>query len=110
MKSVIKCLSLVKIVGKIEPVEKKILSVADLVPIKEVEKDHETGATPNKRVLRINREDDMLPSMYARPGTALNFTSIPENSFPEGSSASEITRHSLDSSYTLERMLSQWDK
>lgn len=109
MAVIITCLSLGKIVDKIEPAEKKILSVADLVP-NAVEQDHETGATPSKRVLRINREDDMLPSMHARPGTALNFTAIPENSFPEGSSASEITRYSLDSSYTLERMLSQWDK
>ena len=91
---------------KIQPAEKKIGSVADLVPSELKEK--EPDVKKMKRVPRSNLEDDLLPSMHARPGTALNFTSIPENPYPEGSTSSEITRYSIDTSHVLRQMLLQW--
>lgn len=52
----------------------------------------------------------MLPSMNARPGTALNFTPFPATSFPKGSTTADITRYSLDTSHILRQMLLHWEK
>lgn len=98
---------LVEIVEKIQPKDAKISSVADMIPGEETK---EPEQLRTKRALRKSLEDQMLPSMQPRPGTALNFTPIPEVSYPEGSSAAEITRYSIDTSYSLGTMLSQWQK
>ncbi|XP_069115860.1 protein AAR2 homolog [Argopecten irradians] len=46
--------------------------------------------------------EDRLPNMTTTPGTSLRFSVIPKNKYPPGSSPAEITKHSMDSSYTLE--------
>nr|CAG4634981.1 EOG090X0AVR [Alona affinis] len=99
----------VEIVEKIQPSEKKIGSVADLVP-SEVKGEESSEKKRNTRVLRSNPEDALLPPMHARPGTSLNFTSFPESSFPQGSTISEITRYSIDTSHVLRQMLLQWQE
>ncbi|KAL3279179.1 hypothetical protein HHI36_016692 [Cryptolaemus montrouzieri] len=53
-------------------------------------------------------EDQLLPIMKAKSGTALRSTEFPEKHYPEGSTPSDITQHSLDSSYVLENMISKY--
>ena len=55
-------------------------------------------------------EEFLLPEMHHRPGTNLRFSEIPTRRYPEGASSTEITQHSLDSTYVLEQLWSQWDK
>lgn len=51
------------------------------------------------------KEDDLLPDLIPSPGTELRFNSLPDTSYPPGATPSEITHHSLDSSYMLETFL-----
>lgn len=56
------------------------------------------------------REDDLLPQLIPVPGTELRLTPYPERSFPPGATPQEITQHSLDSTYTLNSMISQYSR
>lgn len=56
------------------------------------------------------REDDLLPQLTPVPGTELRLTPYPARSFPPGASPQEITQHSLDSTYTLNSMISQYSR
>ncbi|KFV70909.1 Protein AAR2, partial [Dryobates pubescens] len=46
-----------------------------------------------------------LPRMEPRAGTEIRFTELPEQMYPEGATPEEITRHSMDLSYALERVI-----
>lgn len=94
-------------VERVEPLEKNIASVAELIPAGAIE----SISTVNpKNTRRQKQECDLLLDMHTRPGTGLNFTAIPVNSFPEGSSPSEITKYSIDTSFMLGQMLSSWER
>lgn len=56
------------------------------------------------------REDDLLPQLTPVPGTELRLTPYPARSFPPGATPQEITQHSLDSTYTLNSMISQYSR
>ncbi|KAM6298767.1 protein AAR2 homolog [Aegotheles albertisi] len=48
-----------------------------------------------------------LPRLEPRPGTQLRFSELPRQMFPDGASPEEVTRHSMDLSYALERVIGQ---
>ena len=41
-------------------------------------------------------------------GTEIRYTPVPKERYPKGSTPSEITRHSMDSSYQLEEFLKKF--
>lgn len=75
-------------------------------------KNSEISSTPDlqspKKLRSSLTEDDFLPRLEAREGTALRLTVFPTQYFPTGSTPSEITYHSLDSSYLLEQVISRY--
>ena len=94
-------------VGKVEPLQQKISSVPELISLEVVPAE---SPVKEKRIKRSNYEEELLPHMQPKPGTALNFTKVPVSLYPVGSSAMEITKHSIDTSYILEQMLSTWER
>lgn len=52
-----------------------------------------------------DKEEQLLPDLKPRPGTELRLTEMPDKHYPDNATPSEITRHSLDSSYTLSTIL-----
>ncbi|XP_027744302.1 protein AAR2 homolog isoform X2 [Empidonax traillii] len=48
-----------------------------------------------------------LPRMQPRAGTQIRFTELPRQLYPDGATPEEITRHSMDLSYALERVMEQ---
>lgn len=48
--------------------------------------------------------------MKPKEGKFLRFSKLPEKNYPEGSTPSEITRHSMDRSYVLELLLNQHER
>ncbi|XP_046436142.1 protein AAR2 homolog [Neodiprion fabricii] len=54
-----------------------------------------------------DREQQLLPQLKPRAGTELRLTKLPDKSYPDGATPAEITQHSLDSSYALEKMLAE---
>ncbi|KAJ7414984.1 Protein AAR2 like protein [Willisornis vidua] len=48
-----------------------------------------------------------LPRMRPRAGTQIRFTELPRQLYPDGATPEEITRHSMDLSYALERVMEQ---
>lgn len=70
------------------------------------------GETVEKRTRRSgisaeDREQQLLPQLKPRAGTELRLTKLPDKHYPDNATPAEITRHSLDSSYALETMLTQ---
>lgn len=55
----------------------------------------------------VEKDDELLPHLAAVEGTELRFSKLPDRNYPEGASPSEITRHSLDSSYVFQQLLKQ---
>ena len=106
------CLSFCTVEGleRLEPTGKKIAAVADLLPGEAEQTSIEPEIKKRKRILRANIEESLLPTMHQRPGTELRFTKIPETSFPEDATASDITRYSIDTSYSLGQLILKWDR
>lgn len=52
------------------------------------------------------KEEELLPDLKPKPGTELRLSKIPEKHYPDGSTPTEITRHSLDSTYVLDTLIS----
>lgn len=48
-----------------------------------------------------------LPEMKPRAGTEIRFTELPKQMYPDGATPEEITRHSMDLSYALEKVINQ---
>ncbi|XP_054255042.1 protein AAR2 homolog, partial [Indicator indicator] len=48
-----------------------------------------------------------LPRMEPKAGTEIRFTELPKQMYPEGATPEEITRHSMDLSYALEKVINQ---
>lgn len=57
-----------------------------------------------------NLDKDGLPVMKTVTGTEIRFTSIPKNWFPVDASPSEISHHSIDSSYILGIILKSYQR
>ncbi|XP_022109074.1 protein AAR2 homolog [Acanthaster planci] len=78
--------------------------------------DDETRTTAERAKLAENQRlehpegsgvsaEDLLPRMHSKPGTEIRFSPIPDKNYPVGASPAEITKYSMDLSYTLENML-----
>ncbi len=48
--------------------------------------------------------------MEFRPGTQIRYTPFPSQKYPEGATPQEITKHSMDSTYQLEQLLSAFNR
>uniref|UniRef100_A0A8C6YRT3 Protein AAR2 homolog n=1 Tax=Nothoprocta perdicaria TaxID=30464 RepID=A0A8C6YRT3_NOTPE len=48
-----------------------------------------------------------LPAMRPRAGTEIRFTELPTQTYPDGATPAEITRHSMDLSYALEKVIGE---
>ncbi|XP_011637245.1 protein AAR2 homolog [Pogonomyrmex barbatus] len=57
------------------------------------------------RLTAEDKEEELLPNLKPKPGTELRLTEIPDKHYPDNATPSEITRHSLDSSYVLDTTL-----
>lgn len=51
------------------------------------------------------KEEQLLPDLKPKPGTELRLSQLPEKHYPDGATPTEITKHSLDSSYVLDIVL-----
>jgi len=80
---------------RLEPLNKTVSSVADLMP------DPEAGANTEAQV----EEDPRLPAMVSRPASRIRYTALPSSRYPAGSSPADISRHSVDSSHRLAGLL-----
>lgn len=59
------------------------------------------------RLTSEEKEEQLLPDLKPKPGTELRLTQLPERHYPDGATPTEITKHSLDSSYVLDTMLNK---
>ena len=81
---------------RLEPVNKNICSVSDLIPV---------GAEGNHQEEDDSSSEPCLPKMMNRQGTNIRYTNVSTRKYPEGSSPAEITRHSMDGSFQLSEFL-----
>lgn len=99
---------------KITPVSGFIHSVLELEPCSDADRPRASNQTSDKEPKRMrlseNNENNFLPHLKAKKGTELQLTEFPDKNYPEGSSPSEITKHSLDSSFMLGAMLNNYSQ
>ena len=87
---------------RLEPGNKTISSVSDLIPAGGEGEDSQEDAGTSS--------EPRLPRMVSRPGSNIRFTDISVRKYPEGSSPAEITRHSMDGSFQLSEFLNSLKK
>lgn len=56
------------------------------------------------------QEEDLLPILKAKEGTEIRFSSFPSKAYPDDCTPSEITQHCLDSTFTLEKIIENYEK
>jgi len=81
---------------RLEPMCKKICSVADLIP----------DSNSNSK----DTTDPRLPAMISRPGTSIRYSNISDRKFPTGSSPAEITMHCMDTTHQLGLLIGNMEK
>nr|CAD7589768.1 unnamed protein product [Timema genevievae] len=101
------------VVSTIIPTSGYIRSALELLPC-DTDRTSTGSTAATQSVKRRSRtaeekEEELLPQLKPSPGTELRFSQFPECNYPEGATPAEITRHSLDSSYVLEMILSKYD-
>lgn len=94
-----------------EPLVKQLSPECGLIrsALELVADEHQT-VKDSRRVQRKTleeKEEDLLPHLKPRPGTGLRLTSVPEKGYPDGCSPQEMTKHSLDLTYSLEHMINE---
>lgn len=95
---------------KLQPLCGTVSSVPQLVPLSyppEQEKEEDQIVQTRSS---CSLEDKYLPKMDKVPGTEIRFTEIPKLRYPSGSSAAEITKHYMDSTFTLDQLLATYSK
>lgn len=97
------------IVAQLSPLSGKIASVAQLVPdmATRTTADRKLLAEANKELLKSKNPEDHLPQMHREPGTEIRFSQISKQNYPEGATPKEITKHSLDHTFTLDKLLQE---
>lgn len=86
------------VLDEVLPLNQKISSASELVPDLQTSKQH-----------RQSRDaEELLPKMCLKPGTEIRFTKFPDLCHPEGCSASEISKHNMDLSFTFQTMLQRY--
>ncbi|XP_033757862.1 protein AAR2 homolog [Pecten maximus] len=101
---------------RLSPEKGKIASVSEFVSDKSTSQSrkennenngsfNKSGTFTSEGPVSFQEAEDRLPDMKTTPGTSLRFSAIPKNKCPPGSSPAEITKHNIDSSYTLEYVL-----
>lgn len=97
---------------KLTPVSGFIQSVLELEPCSDADRPRASNQTEKPKRMRLSEhnEDNFLPHLKAKKGTELQLTKFPDRNYPEGSSPSEITKHSLDSSFVLSAMLTNYSE
>lgn len=96
----------IETIQRLEPTSGVIHSVTELIP-----QTHRTSTKDSDSQEGMSSMDTgdqtvkQLPKMECNPNAKIRFTEIPPR-FPAGSTPSDITKHSMDSSYQLEQYLS----
>lgn len=55
-------------------------------------------------------EDKLLPNLQPREGTQIRFSTFPSKPYPEGCTPAEVTRHCLDHTYILDKIITNYDR
>ncbi|XP_065335175.1 protein AAR2 homolog [Cloeon dipterum] len=87
------------LLGRLSPEKVLIRSALEL---------ESTPESSKKRRRTLDKEEALLPQLSPKPGTALRITEVPEFKWPEGATPADITKHSLDSSFALEKIISSF--
>ena len=72
--------------------------------------DDQSCPPPDPKRTKLEEAEARLPKMTEDPDTKIKFTEIPTKNYPEGATPAEITRHSMDHSFKLEQLLSNYKK
>ena len=101
-----------EVVEKLNPKSGRINSAAHLIsrPFRSSTRNQSDDTVSSTTRTRDDEKlSSMLPQMDEDETSAINFTKLEGlKSHPADSSAAEISRHSMDRSYQLEQLMSQW--
>ncbi|XP_032431981.1 protein AAR2 homolog [Xiphophorus hellerii] len=93
----------------LQPLSGRVCAFSDIIPELQFRHTKDRAEQPrNDTACQSMREGlDRLPKMKQREGTELRFSDIPKKTYPPGASPAEITRCSMDLSYSLETVVEQ---
>ncbi|XP_051835201.1 protein AAR2 homolog [Antechinus flavipes] len=96
-------------VQRLQPESGQICAFSEVLPVLPLRhtKDRaERGPPPGAAECKSYQEGlARLPQMKQKAGTEIRFTKLPKQTYPDGASPAEITKHSMDLSYALETVI-----
>ncbi|XP_043840370.1 protein AAR2 homolog [Dromiciops gliroides] len=96
-------------VQRLQPESGQICAFSEVLPVLPLRytKDRaERGPPPCAAECKSYQEGlARLPQMQPKAGTEIRFTELPKQTYPDGASPAEITKHSMDLSYALETVI-----
>ncbi|KAK2511712.1 Aar2 [Columba guinea] len=99
------------VVKQLQPESGQICAFSEVLPVVagrlSSDRAERRGAAPGAECRSYAEGLARLPRMEPRAGTEIRFTELPTQMFPDGATPEEITRHSMDLSYALERVIQQ---
>ncbi|XP_076619044.1 protein AAR2 homolog [Colletes latitarsis] len=96
------------LIERCSPICGFVRSALELEPCSDAMRPRGGVSNPKKRRSALTteaKEEELLPDLKPRPGTELRLSKLPDKNYPDGASPTEITRHSLDSSYALNTLI-----
>ncbi|XP_053994996.1 protein AAR2 homolog [Hylaeus volcanicus] len=96
------------IVERCSPICGFVRSALELEPCSDAMRPRGGISSPKKRRRALTteaKEEELLPDLKPKPGTELRLSKLPDKSYPDDATPTEITKHSLDSSYALDTLL-----
>ncbi|NXT84808.1 AAR2 protein, partial [Zapornia atra] len=96
---------------KLQPESGRICAFSEVLPVvagRHTRDRAEQGLPPLGSECRSYAEGmARLPQMKPKAGTEIRFTELPKRTYPSGATPEEVTRHSMDLSYALEKVIHQ---
>ncbi|RWS30706.1 protein AAR2-like protein [Leptotrombidium deliense] len=92
-----------QVLTALNPVCGKINSVSELIP----EQYPTSNEVATSSLSVSSNPEELLPKIERDPNSAIRFLEIPKHKHPFGATASEITKHNIDSTFILEQIMSQ---
>ncbi|KAL5020403.1 hypothetical protein ScPMuIL_003295, partial [Solemya velum] len=105
-----------RLMDRLQPLVGKIHAVCQFVSEKSDSKSRKESFERRKSESESLQEESqpssdpesLLPQMKIVPGTEIRFSTIPKTKYPAGASPAQISKYSMDLSYTLEQMFEQF--
>lgn len=95
------------VIGLLNPLSGRIVSVTQMIPLRFPEDAQASSSNLDDVPKNI---DNLLPEMKVEPSSRIRFSELDKFKYPSGSTPRELTKHNLDSTYCLQKIMGRYSR